>query len=106
MNKLIEFNVPGGTVVVESEEAAPMGSPVRGASLARVTETAGKSLEDTLSVIRPVADAALAACRELAAAPAQVEVEFSLKFEAGAGVVIARASTEGSLRVKVAWKPA
>jgi phosphoribosylaminoimidazole carboxylase (NCAIR synthetase) len=105
MNKLIEFNVPGGTVVVESHEEAT-GSPVRGGSLARITETAGKSLEDTLSVIRPVADAALAACRDLVASPAEVEVEFSLKFDAEVGVVIARAKTEGSLRVKVAWKPA
>ena len=105
MNKLIEFNVPGGSVVVESQEAAPL-SPVRGAGLARITETAGKSLEDTLAVIRPVADAALAACKDLVTTPAAVEIEFSLKFTAQAGVVIAQASTEGSLRVKVAWKPA
>jgi hypothetical protein len=42
----------------------------------------------------------------LVASPAEVEVEFSLKFDAEVGVVIARAKTEGSLRVKVAWKPA
>jgi len=80
---------------VESQEGAT-GGPVRGASFARVTETAGKSLEETLAVIRPVADAALAACRDLVTAPAEIEVEFSLEFDAEAGVVIARASTEGS----------
>ncbi len=103
MNKLIEFNVPGGTVLVESQEAVT-GSPVRGANGDGIREAAGKSLEETLSVIRPVADAALAACRDLVTAAAAVEVEFSLKFTAKAGVVIAQASTEGSLRVKVAWK--
>ena len=37
MNKLIEFNVPGGgTVVVESHDAAT-GSVVRGSSLAPFT---------------------------------------------------------------------
>jgi hypothetical protein len=105
MNKLIEFNVSGGTVLIESQEAV-MGSPVRGASGAVIRETAAKSLEDALSVIRPVADGALAACRDLVTSPAAVEVEFSLKFTAQAGVVIAQASTEGSLRVKVSWKPA
>lgn len=105
MNKLIEFNVSGGTVLIESEEAA-IGSPMRGAGGAVMRETAGRSLEDALAVIRPVADGALAACRDLVTAPAAVEVEFSLKFTAQAGVVIAQVSTEGSLRVKVSWKPA
>ena len=105
MNKLIEFNVPGGRVVVESQEGVT-GSPVRGASFAHVTETAGKSLEETLAVIRPVANAALAACRDLVTAPAEVEVEFSLSFDAQIGAVIARTSTEGSLRIKLVWKPA
>jgi hypothetical protein len=104
MNKLIEFNVAGGTVLIESQDAA-MGSPMRGASGDGIREAASRSLEDTLSVIRPVADAALAACKDLVTAAAAVEVEFSLKFTAKAGVVIAQASTEGSLRVKVTWKP-
>jgi hypothetical protein len=104
MNKLIEFNVLGGTVVVESQEAAT-GSVVRGAGLAQVTEKVGKSLSDTLSVIRPLAEATLAACSELATLPETVEVEFGLKFDVRFGAVIAQASADGTLRVKVVWKP-
>lgn len=104
MNKLIEFKVADGTVVVESQEAAT-GSVVRGGGLAQMTEKVGKSLIETLSVIRPVADGALAACGELVAAPESVEVEFALKFDARVGAVIAESSSEGSLRIKLVWKP-
>ena len=104
MNKLIEFNVPGGTVVVESQEAAT-GSVVRGAGLAQVTEKVGQSLGDAMSVIRPVAEAALSTCANLASAPDTVEIEFGLKFDVHIGAMIARSSTEGSLRIKLLWKP-
>jgi hypothetical protein len=104
MNKLIEFNVPSGTVVVESQDAAT-GSVVRGAGLARLTEKAGMSLTETLSVIRPVAEEALAACRDLVTLPDTVEVEFGVKFDAHVGAVIAKVNTEGTLRVKLVWTP-
>lgn len=104
MNKLIEFNVPGGTVIVESQEAAT-GSVVRGAGLAQVTEKVSKSLGEALSVIRPVAEAALSACGDLAAIPDTVEIEFGLKFDVRIGAMIAHTSADGSLRVKLVWKP-
>lgn len=103
MNKLIEFNVPGGTVVVESHDAAAMGGVVRGAGSGQLVEKFGGSLEDTISVIRPVANAALAACKDLL--PGTVEVSFSLKFDAHVGAIIARAGTEGTLNIKLTWKP-
>ena len=104
MNKLIEFNVPGGTVLVESQEEAT-GKVTRGASAAQVVENVGKSLGDVLSVIGPVADAMTAACDKLAVVPEHVEVEFGLKLTIGLGALIAASSTEGNLRVKLAWKP-
>ena len=104
MNKLIEFNVPNGTVVVESQEDVA-GTIVRGAGLSQLTEKVGKSLVDTLSVIRPVAEAALSACGDLAAAPETVEVEFGLKFDVRIGAVIAHSSADGSMRIKLVWKP-
>jgi hypothetical protein len=104
MNKLIEFNVPNGTVVVESQEDVA-GTIVRGAGLSQLTEKVGKSLVDTLSVIRPVAEAALSACADLAALPDTVEVEFGLKFDVRIGAVIAHSSADGSMRIKLVWKP-
>lgn len=105
MNKLIEFNVPGGTVVVESQDAAT-GSPVRGGGLGQLTEKVGRTLEDTLSVIRPVADASLSTCSGFTPPPDSVEVQFSLKFDVCLGAVIAKSTTEGSMQIKLVWKPA
>ncbi len=104
MNKLIEFNVAGGRVVVETEDVAS-GSVVRGGGLAHIAETVGTSLGDTLSIIRPVAEGAISACQGLIALPETAEVEFALKFDARVGAVIAHSSTEGSLRIKLVWKP-
>ena len=104
MNKLIAFNVPNGRVLVESQDAVT-GSVVRGAALARVTEKIDQSLPDALAVIRPVAEAVAAACSELKVAPGLVEVEFGLKFEAELGVYIAKGKGEGSLSIRLQWKP-
>lgn len=100
MNKLIGFNVPGGRVLVEPQEAATERT-TRGGTLAHVAEHVGKSFEDMLMVIRPVTEATLAACRSLGEAPDSVEIEFGLIFVAGLDVVIAKGSAEGNLHVKL-----
>ena len=102
MNQLIEFDVCGGSVLVESSEEAVGG--LRGAG--QLVEKIGQSLEDTLGIVRPIADAALAACHGgLAVQPDTVEVEFGLKFNASVGAMIASTSTEGNLRMKLVLKP-
>ncbi len=104
MNKLIEFNVPGGTVVVESQEA-PTGGVVRGAAVAQVTEKVGKTLVDALSVIRPVAEATMETCGGLDVLPDSVDVEFGLVFKAGLDAYIAKSSSEATLKIRLVWKP-
>jgi len=105
MNKLLEFSVPNGTVVVESAEASS-ANVVRGSGFGRVTEKVGMSLGDTLSVVHPVADATLAALHELAPPPASVEIEFGLNFNGSIGAFIAQTKAEASLHIKLVWKPA
>ena len=104
MNRLLEFSVPGGTVVVESSEAAPV-SVVRGTGIGKLAEKVGMSLGDTLSVVHSVADATLAAIQALAPAPASVEVEFGLNFNGSVGAFVAQTKAEASLNIKLVWKP-
>ncbi|KFI05411.1 CU044_2847 family protein [Massilia sp. BSC265] len=104
MNKLIEFNVSGGTVVIESQDTAS-GSVMRGASVAQVAEKVGATLVDALSVIRPVAEATMETCSSLDVLPDSVEVEFGLMFKAGLNAYIAKTSSEATLNVKLVWKP-
>jgi hypothetical protein len=104
MSKYIEFSGPGGTVIVESAEAG--GSVMRGVVSSQLTEKVGRSLEDAMSVIRPLANATIASCHGMSALPETVEIEFGLKFDIKLGAVIAEAHTTGTLNVKLVWKPA
>lgn len=102
MNRLIELKVAGGSVLVESSDEAA-GSVVRGGAAGQVVEKIGRSMEEVLSVIHPVAEATFSACRAITTPPDEVEVDFGLKFDAKVGVVIS-ASTEGSFHVRLAWR--
>lgn len=104
MNKLLEFSVPGGTVIVESSEAVPVGV-VRGTGIGKLTEKVGMSLGDTLSVVHPMAEATLAAIHGLSPAPASIEVEFGLNFNGSIGAFIAQTKAEASLHIRLVWKP-
>ena len=104
MNKLIEFNVAGGTVVVETEEVAT-GSVVRGAGVAQLIEKVDHSLEDALRVIRPVAEAAMNTCAGLVPLPDAVEIEFGLKFTLGLDAILAKSCAEASVLIKLVMKP-
>lgn len=103
MNKLIEFNVSGGTVLVETREPAD-GRTTRGGVIAQVTENVGKSFADSLSVIRSVADATACACSGLVRQPESVEVTFGLTFTAGLDAVIASGEGSANLNVKLVFR--
>lgn len=105
MNKLIEFNVPGGTVLVEAQEPAD-DRITRGGVMTQVTENGGKSFSDSLSVIHAVADATTDACRGLVRQPESVEVTFGLSFNAGLDAFIASGKGTASLNIKMVFKPA
>jgi len=104
MNKLIEFNVPGGTVLVETQEPADART-TRGGVIAQVTENIGKSFTDSLSVIHAVADATAGAGRGLLHPPEAVEVTFGLTFTAGLDAVIASGNGTANLNIKMVFKP-
>ncbi len=62
--------------------------------------------DDALENVRKAAVSALKKFRDDSLAPASVEIEFGVKFNAEAGAVIARTSAEGHLTVKLTWPPA
>ena len=101
MSRLVAFPLKdGGTVVVEVDEAT--GGPVRAARPGEVVETAKKTFDEATSGLRAIAEKVIGQVRDLG--PETIEVEFSIKFNAEAGVVLAKAATEGACKVKLAWK--
>jgi hypothetical protein len=102
MTELIRFDLDGGGVVlVESDEDEP--GIERASRLDDFVIQAGASLEQTLEHARSVADAAFAKLRGLTREPDELEVEFGIRLTATAGAVVAKAATEGHLRVRLLW---
>lgn len=94
----------GGSVLFEVEDLTARKT-MRGSgpeSVKQVTTT----FESVIGKLKPVVETVARELASLANAPDAVEVEFAVKLSADAGVIIARAGSEASLRVKVGWKKA
>lgn len=86
-----------GPVVVETREQHAGFAPDE------VVHDAAGRFEDALANVRAAAVSALATFRDDTLKPDDVEIEFGVKLDAGAGAVIARTSLEGHLVVKLRW---
>jgi hypothetical protein len=102
MKQLVEFPLEGGgSVVIEVDEAP--GGMQRAANAGEVVAKAGQTFENAMDRVKPVAVALVSKLRSLGEVPDQVEVEFGLKFNAAAGMLVASAATEANFKVKLAW---
>ncbi len=101
MSRLVEFPLEqgGGRVVVEVEEA--VAGPARVAKASEVSEKAVKTFEEAADGIRSIARTVLDRLVDLG--PQAVEVELGVKFSATAGVVLAKAASEGNCKITLKW---
>ena len=104
MSVLISFPAgSGGRVVVEAPEDLASAGVVLAARPGEVVKEAAKTLEEALDdTLTPLAHAVLAKLAELK--PDSAEVTLGLTFTAEAGLVVAKASGEASLQVKLVWQ--
>ena len=104
MAHIIEFPLrEGGSVAVEVQGAGTLGPVTRGGASDTVAKAA-HSFEDAISVVEPVAEALVAKLANLEHGTEAVELKFGLKFSAEAGVVIASASTEANIEIRISWR--
>ena len=101
MSDLVRFETrDGSAMIVEVEDTAP--------GLENVSRDdngvleAGLCLDQILSGARPTIEAVLGLLRGLA--PDEYEVEFGIKLNAEAGVVVAKTATEGHFNVRLGWQ--
>jgi Trypsin-co-occurring domain 1 len=105
MKRYVEFSSKQGTsIVVEVEEPQPETGEVRAGRPSAVAAKAKQTLEDSLDVVKPAAEALVDKLKNLASAPDEVGIEFGIKLSAEAGAFIASASTEANFSVKLTWK--
>jgi len=86
-------------------EFAPAPGVVRTAlSPADLAEQSSKALDSAMNTIHAVAQRVTATINSISERPSTVEVDFGLKLTAGAGALVASASTEASFIVKLTWE--
>ena len=98
---LIQFELQDGTpVFVEVADQGEGRQRVgRGES---APEQAQDRFTDAVARVRPAAEAVLNAFRELNT-PAEIGLEFGIKFNAKAGAIIASVDSEATFKVSLKW---
>jgi len=69
-----------------------------------VAEKSRKALDSAMNTIHHMAERLKTTINALSERPTQVEVEFSLKFDAAVGAVVSKAGTEAGFSVKLIWE--
>jgi len=104
MRRLIEFTVPdGGTLLAEVDEYEGVGPRPAGVGDGAI-ERATMGIDQAISKVRPLAELLLAELQALTHRPDQVAVEFGIKLNASAGIVIANTAVEGNCKITLSWK--
>src|SRR4051794_734671 len=96
--KLVDVKLPNGESLDVEIEVADLQS-----GAASITRPEGLDFEDALSKIKTAAGELVSAIRDMAERPDSFEIQFGVKFNASAGVVIAKASTEANFTIKLGW---
>lgn len=104
MTRLIEFTLDNTTsVLVEAADDLPATGMERVSERGVVAELASDAFDAALAGIKPIAASVMAQLKDAVADAKEVQVEFGIKLSASAGVVIAKASTEGHCKVAIKW---
>jgi len=104
MKQLIQFQLKNGeSVLIEADvpEESGIVPSSRGVNMAVIK--AQQTLEDALENVKPAAEAILTKLKGITDPPDEVEVTFSLKVSAEAGVFVASGSLEANYAVKMSW---
>jgi len=104
MPKTIEFESDFGPILVEVEGTQSRGMKnVNREEKDAKPSKAEQRFNEAIDTLRNVSDALISKAHDIANTPDEFEVELGLTFKAETGVVIAKASTEGNLKVKMKW---
>ena len=102
MARLVQFPLEeGGNIVIEVEDERLSG-PVPAATPGELAGEAMMSFEKATAKLRPIGRAVLDQVKDLG--PCETKVELGIKFSAEAGIILAKASGEGTCKVTLTWK--
>jgi hypothetical protein len=79
---------------------------VRSARPDGIVATAAESFEAALERLRPLARVMVVKLQDIADGPEEISLEFGLKLNLEAGLIVARAASEANFTVALRWKRA
>ena len=104
MKRVVAFPLDaGGAVLIEVDDESNSAT-ARSLRSGELSEKIVSNFEGTLEAIKHAAVSVASNFRNLADAPAELEVQFGIKLSGQAGAFIASASTEAQFQVKIVWK--
>ena len=106
MRKLIEFPLEAGGNVFIEVEAPPAEGMLPASPLSDVPQKAQETFEAALDRVRTVAGVVLQKLKSIPEEPDEVEVEFGIKMDAAAGVILSSAGVEANFKIALTWKKA
>ncbi|AXS39291.1 CU044_2847 family protein [Breoghania sp. L-A4] len=109
---ILKYDTPDGEILIEvPDEDAQASStrtkgfvPAGGAAAAKAALDEG-SFEAAITRVKAAGNALSETIAGIELTPETAELELTLKFVGGAGVVFASASAEAQMKVKLVWKP-
>jgi hypothetical protein len=104
MARLIDFKLDSQTTILveAAEDGLPQGQQ-HVSTTGAMTEKATEAFNTALAGIKPIARSILEEMKEAAADAKEFQVEFGIKLTATAGVVLAKASSEGHCKISIKW---
>jgi Trypsin-co-occurring domain 1 len=103
VSTLLDLELEGGGSVLVEIAAEPDGPVVRGGRRQQQVVEAGRTLEAVLADLGPTAQAIVGRLRSLAQSPDEIQVEFGVKLNASARLVVAQSTGEANFRVALRW---
>ena len=102
--KIVEFPLEhGGAVLIETADPI-QAAAVRGVQPAQVIDKAKQTFDSAISKLTPIAECIIKELTTSVNAPSEITVEFGIKMNAEAGVVLAKSSIEANFKVTLTWK--
>lgn len=101
-----ETSSNGGDITVIVEFPAPQGglAPVANPTVEEQIARSRRAIEKAMETIQYMADKVQSTIGAISEPPHSIEVEFGITFNAEAGAVLAKAGSECSISVKLAWE--
>jgi hypothetical protein len=106
MKKLIKLSLEDSSILIEAEEPETKGEMIRISSQSpyrEIVDVSNKTFEESIGVVKPVAETILTKLKDISEQPDEVGVSFGISIDLKAGMFIT-AGSQANFNVTLTWK--